>query len=116
MSNELGRLAQGNIHGVKATDTIDFIFKYEVPPGQSTTYANFVCDHRPIKTEIYRIRLVAGEDKLEYDGDPGAPAASLVETKIMINSVISDAKHGAKILSCDLKDFSSPHPCSSRNI
>ena len=106
MSNELGRLAQGNIHGVTATDTIDFIFKCEVPTSQPTTYANFVCDHRPLKTEKYRIRLVAGGDKLEYDGDPGAPAASLIETKLMINSVISDAKHGAKFLSCDLKDFS----------
>ena len=33
MSNELGRLAQGNIHGVKATDTIDFIFRKDIPPG-----------------------------------------------------------------------------------
>ena len=48
---------------------------------------------------------MAGGDKLNYDGDAGAPAASLLETKLMINSVISDAKHGAKFMSCDLKDF-----------
>ena len=69
------------------------------------TYANFVCDHRPLKAEQYRIRLVAGGDKLLYDGDAGAPADSLLETKLMINSVISDAKSGARFMSCDLKDF-----------
>ena len=105
MSNELGRLAQGNIYGVKATDTIDFIFKGDVPANKAVTYANFVCDFKPLKSEMYRIRLVAGGDKLNYAGDPGAPAASLLETKLMINSVISDAKHGAKFMSCDLKDF-----------
>ena len=48
---------------------------------------------------------MAGGDKLNYVGDAGAPAASLLETKLMINSVISDVKHGAKFMSCDLKDF-----------
>ena len=105
MSNELGRLAQGNIYGVTATDTIDFIFKEDVPPGQVVTYANFVCDYRPLKSEMYRIRLVVGGDKLTYDGDAGAPAASLLETKLMINSVISDAKSGARFMSCDQTDF-----------
>ena len=106
MSNELGRLAQGNIYGVTATDTIYFIFKHDVPTNQPVTYSNFNCDHRPLKTEKHRIRLTAGGDKLTFDGDAGAPAASLLETKLLINSVISDAKHGAKFLSCDLKDFS----------
>ena len=105
MSNELGRLAQGNIYGVTATDTIDFIFKHDVPANQPVTYANFICDHRPLKSEKHRIRLTAGGDKLTFDVDAGAPAASLLETKLLINSVISDAKHGAKFLSCDLKDF-----------
>ena len=59
MSNELGRLAQGNIYGVAATNTIYFIFKGDVPPGQAVTYANFVCDYMPLKLELYRIKLVA---------------------------------------------------------
>ena len=69
LSNELGRLAQGNEHGVKATDTIDFIFKSDVPANQSITYANFVCDFRPLKSEMYRIWLVAGGEKINYAGD-----------------------------------------------
>ena len=44
MSNEIGRLAQGNDRGVKLTDTIDFIFKNEMPTDKIVTYANFVCD------------------------------------------------------------------------
>ena len=44
-------------------------------------------------------------DKLYYQRDPSAPEVGLLDTKIHINSVISDAKNGAKSLSCDLKDF-----------
>ena len=47
MSNELGRLSQGNIYGVKATNTIEFIFKGDVSANLSINYANFVCDYRP---------------------------------------------------------------------
>ena len=105
MSNELGRLTQWNNHGVKATDTMDFIKQEDVPKNSKVTYANFVCDYRPLKSEPHRIRLVAGGDNLPYDGDAGAPVASLIETKLLINSVISQAKQGAKFLSCDLKDL-----------
>ena len=31
LSNEWGRLAQGNKYGVRSTDTIDFVHKHEVP-------------------------------------------------------------------------------------
>ena len=51
LSNEWGRLAQGNDNGIIATDTIDFIKKHEVPKTRDITYASFVCDHRPLKTE-----------------------------------------------------------------
>ena len=105
ISNEFGRLAQGNVYGVKATDTIDFIHKHEVPLAQQVTYASFVCDYRPLKSEPYRVRLVVGGDRLAYFDDAGAPAATMLETKILINSVISGAKDGARFMSVDLKDF-----------
>ena len=41
MSNKLGRLAQGNKHGVKATDTMKFIKQEDVPKNNKVTYANF---------------------------------------------------------------------------
>jgi hypothetical protein len=104
VSNEFGRLAQGNIFGVTATDTIDFIHKHEYPSNRDITYASFVCDYRPLKSEPYRCRIVVGGDKLSYDHDPASPAASLLETKLILNSTISDAKEGARFFSCDLKD------------
>ena len=84
---------------------MEFIKQQDVPPHAKVTYASFVCDLRPLKKETHRVRMVVGGDKLTYNEDTGSPAASLVETKIMLNSVISDAHKGAKLLTCDLKDF-----------
>ena len=105
LSNEWGRLAQGNDAGVEATDTIRFIPFTEVPTNKKVTYASFVCDYRPLKLEKWRIRLVVGGDKLEYAEDSGSPATDLTETKVLLNSTISDPKKGAKFLSMDLKDM-----------
>ena len=49
--------------------------------------------------------MVVGRVRLMYDEDTGAPAASLLETKIFVNSVISNAKNGAKFMALDIKDF-----------
>lgn len=105
LSNEYGCLAQGNDVGVKYTDACDFIHFHEVPKGKQVTYANWVIDYRPLKSEPFRIRLVVGGDKLEYTNDSGSPASTMLETKLLINSVILDAKHGARFMSADLKDF-----------
>ena len=88
MSNEIGRLAQGNKYGVTATDTISFIPRKLVPRDHKCTYGNFVCDYKKLKSEPHCICLVVGGDKLEYDKDSGSPAASLLETKMLLNSVI----------------------------
>ena len=105
VSNEFGRLTKGNIHGVKYTDTMEFIDKSEVPLGQKVTYGSFTCDHLPLKEEEYRARLVVGGDKLTYHSDASSPAASILETKILVNSILSDYNDGAKFMSVDLKDF-----------
>ena len=105
LSNEWGRLAQGNDHGVVATDTIDFIYRHEVPQGRDITYATFVLDYRPLKSEPHRVRITVGGDRLSYAADAGSPAANLLETKLLVNSTISDAHKGARFMSLDLKDF-----------
>ena len=105
LSNEWGRLAQGNKHGVTSTDTIDFIHQHEVPRDRDVTYATFVLDYRPLKAEPYRVRITCGGDKLSYPLDAGSPAADMLETKILINSTISDAHKGARFMSTDIKDF-----------
>ena len=92
LSNDWGRLAQGNIHGVKGTDTIKFISKNNIPSNKNVTYASFIYNFRLLKEEQYRARITVGRDNLEYSYDAGSLAANLLETKIIINSVISDKK------------------------
>ena len=41
------------------------------------------------------MQLVVGGDKLFYEFDSGSPAASLLETKLLVNRVISDAHKGS---------------------
>ena len=105
LSNEWGRLAKGNDNGVAFTNTIEFISKNGVPTNKKVTYASFACDYRPLKDEKWRVCIVVGGDKLTYAFDTGSPAADIVETKLLFNSVISDAKSGAKFCSMDLKDM-----------
>ena len=49
--------------------------------------------------------MTVGGDRLEYPYESASPAASLLETKILINSVISDSKNGARFYTMDIKDF-----------
>ena len=105
VSNELGRLSKGNDAGVGWIDTMEFITKSEVPSNKKVTYCSFVCDIRPLKAEKYRVKLVVGGDKLDCVFDTGSPVASMLDTKILCNSVISDAHRGARFLDADLKDF-----------
>ena len=65
-----------------------------------------VCDHRPLKNGKDRVRLMLGGDVLDYFGDSSSPAASLLEAKLLVNSVIYDAHRGARFMSLDIKDYS----------
>ena len=104
LSNELGRLAQG-INNIKGNDCIDFIRRADIPKLKKNTYTNIVCDHRPLKSEKYRVRLTVGGDKLEYLNNATSPAASFIETKLLLNSVISDSSKGARFFTLGIKDF-----------
>ena len=98
LSNEIGRLTQGNDFGIKFTDCMTFIHHSQIPVGKKVTYANFVCDHRPLKSEPWRVRLVVGGDKIDYFQDAGSPTTTILETKLLVNSVISDCHKGAKFM------------------
>ena len=76
-----------------------------MPTDRKVAYVSFVYAHQPLKTEPWRVRLVVSGDKLPYEADAGSPASNLIETKILVNSAISDAHKCAKFLSCDLKYF-----------
>ena len=83
-----------------------FIPRSAVPQDRKVMYSNFVCDYRPLKSEPFRVRMTVGGDKLDYPDETASPTASLIETKLIANSVISDhAKHNSKFCAFDLKDF-----------
>ena len=81
LSNDWGRLAQGNVHGVKGTNTIKFISKNDVPSNKKVTCTSFACDFRLLKEEQHRVRIAVGGDKLEHSDDDGSPSANFLETK-----------------------------------
>ena len=81
---------------------------YEFYPSFSTntkvSYASFVCEHRPLKSEQMRVRLVVGGNKLTCPYDTGSSAVNSFDIKLLLNSVISDSDKGARLLTLDLKD------------
>ena len=46
-----------------------------------------------------------GGDRLHYPDDAASPAASLLETKLLLNSTISQSAFGARFMTLDIKDF-----------
>ena len=40
-----------------------------------------------------------------FFADAGSPTTTILETKVVINSTISDSPKGARFMSCDIKDF-----------
>ena len=49
--------------------------------------------------------MTVGGDRLSYENDSGSPAANLLETKVLLDSIISDASKGAKFMTADIKDY-----------
>ena len=81
---------------------MEFIHQHEIPEERKVTYAIFACEYRPLKLKSFRIRLVVGGDKLDYLDDEGSSAVSMLETKLLVNSVISDTQQGTRFMSYDL--------------
>ena len=79
--------------------------KVRIPTDIKITYANFICNIRPQKSESHCVRLTAGGDKLDYPGDPSYPSVSLLNVKIHINSTISRAKNNARYMCIEIKNF-----------
>ena len=75
----------------------------DIPHSKKVTYASMVCDYRPLKSEPHRCRLVVGGDKLPYDQDSAAPAANLLESKILFNSTIS--RPSTRFMTINISNF-----------
>jgi hypothetical protein len=93
-----------------------FVRKSQVPTQRKVTYANFICNIRPQKSETHRVRMTAGGDRLDYPGDASSPTVFMLDAKIHINSAISDAKHGARHLVSISKITISARQWSTTNI
>ena len=65
-ANEFGRLAQGVSGRIDGTETIKFLHYHEMPTNRQPTYARFVCEIRPQKTEQERTRLTVGGNLIDY--------------------------------------------------
>ncbi len=67
------------------------------------TYANPVVDYRPQKEDPHCIRITAGGNLVNYDGDASVRTADLDTAKLHWNSVISTAN--ACYMCLDIKNF-----------
>ena len=106
--NEFGRLFQGmndtkGIERVKGTNTCFWIPKHMVPRDKKVTYPRIVCDEKPDKDEVNRVRITAQGQLLEYLGDVATETAGLTTTKILFNSVLSTAH--AKFMALDISNM-----------
>ena len=103
LANKFGKPCKGigktrpKVDRIKGTGTMFFTKKDKIPKDRKITYANFICNIRPQKSETHRVRLTAGGNKLDYPGDPSSPAVSLLNVKIHINKNISRIKKQRKI-------------------
>ena len=103
LANDIGRLAQGVGARITGNNTMFFIHPTKIPQGRKVTYGRLVATLRPNKTEVNRVRLTVGGDRLEFTGNTTTRMASLTTTKCLFNSVLSTKN--AKFLSLDIKDF-----------
>eukprot|EP00804_Cyclotella_cryptica_P028276 CCRYP_014613-RA/>CCRYP_014613-RA protein AED:0.37 eAED:0.37 QI:0/0/0/1/0/0/4/0/451 len=101
-ANEFGRLAQGIKGRVKATDTLKFIRRSEIPADRlkDVTNIKFVCQ---VQTEKDEPNPTFGGNLIHYPNDVGTPTADLLLIKIFLNSVISTP--GARYATADLSNF-----------
>ena len=76
-----------------------------MPNDKKVTHATMVSNNRTLKEEKFRLRIKVGGDRLSYHLDACSPADDVPETKIMLNSMISYPRKGARFMSLDIKEY-----------
>ena len=67
LANDFGSLAQGVKDRMPTgNSTIFFINPSEIPAHKKVTYSRLDVYIRPLKEEIYRVRITVGDDKLDF--------------------------------------------------
>eukprot|EP00957_Ditylum_brightwellii_P026548 2007905-Ditylum_brightwellii.AAC.1 len=78
-----------------------FINDKDVPPDRCDTYACFVVDIHPQKTETHQICLTVGGNLISYPGDVHPTTDDMDVTTYLFNSAISTPN--AKFCTIDIK-------------
>ncbi len=105
---DFGGMAQGcNKTGQKGTNTKFVMAHNEIRHALAAkkffTYANPVMDYRPQKDDPHCIRITAGGNLIDYDGNASVCTADLDTAKLHWNSVIST--ENARYMCLDIKNF-----------
>ena len=66
---------------IEGTETIKFLQYHEMPKDWQPTYARFVCEIRPQKTEKERTRLAVRGNLIDYPDPVTTPTCDLVTFK-----------------------------------
>ena len=82
-----------------------FTTKNKIAKDRKVTYAKFISNIRPQKSETHPVHLTAHGDKLDYPGNQSSPAVSLLNVKIHLNITISRAIKKEKYMCIDIKNF-----------
>ena len=95
--NEFGRLFQGFApNEIEGLNVLEWIRKDQVLKDKFVTYPRYTASLRPEKVdEPHRVRITAGGNLLQYDGDVTTHTASMETIKAHWNSVVSttDARY-----------------------
>jgi hypothetical protein len=105
---DFGGMAQGcNKTGQKGTNAMFVMahdkIRHALEAKNFFTYVNPVVDYQPQKDDPHRIRITAGGNLIDYDGDASICTADLDTAKLHWNSVIST--ENAKYMCLDIKKF-----------
>lgn len=100
--NEFARLFQG-YNGVEGIDVLEWILRKNIPKDKQVTYPRYVVDIRPEKSEMYRTRITAGGDRIDYFGEVATHTASMETIKMHWNSVLSTP--GARYCTADISNM-----------
>ena len=105
---DFGGMAQGcNKTGQTGTNAMFVMthdeIRYALAAKKFFTYANPVVDYRPQKDDPHRIRITAGGNLINYEGNASVRTADIDTAKIHWNSVVSTPN--AKYMCLDIKNF-----------
>ena len=104
LANNLGRLAQGvGTCNPTGTNAVFFLAKPAIPQGRKVTYVQMVASIRPTKSELNRVCVTVGGDRLDFPRATTTHCAGLTTTKCLFKSTISTP--GARFMTLDIKYF-----------